>query len=367
MATVAGTATDPSTNTNIDPGTEADNLDTATTVLGIDSTTQQNLTSQDVAPGTSSVPLGSTSGSGFIVNLTGGAGQTVNVGIEEGSDTTNFLFTGDSNVVSDLPSGGAFGTVKAVLANGGDTVVGGPADHQIFGGLGDDSIGGDVGDDLLFGNQGNDFLRSTVGEDTMYGGQGNDQITGGQDDDVLFGNRGDDLIFGNDGADLIYGGQGDDMVSGGEHGDTIWGGIGDDEVSGIQGADFVDGGAGTDTVHGGAGNDTLKGGSGDDLLFGAEQDDLFLFNGLFGDDTIADFVEGEDTVRLDVNDPNNEFDFPISSLDDIAGLISTDADGNAVLNLGEQSITLQGVSAEDVTSNPGAYFSLFGVSRPMKE
>ena len=109
-------------------------------------------------------------------------------------------------------------------------------------------------------------------------------------DNVLFAyNRiagsetGDDLS-GSDIRDLLLGMAGDDILAGGGSDDQLEGGEGFDQLFGEQGNDIINGGAGNDLLTGGSGKDT------------------FVFEGVFGDDVIADFNAGRrgaDTLSIE--------------------------------------------------------------------
>ena len=97
------------------------------------------------------------------------------------------------------------------------------------------------------------------------------------------------------------------------------GGGGDDYLFGNGGKDHMLGSAGNDYLDGGKGNDILDGGSGDDQLFGGKGHDTFVFapvepDGLPpGNDTILDFVHGQDRVDL------TAFDITAKQLDQLLG------------------------------------------------
>ncbi|MBV7299084.1 calcium-binding protein [Enterovibrio paralichthyis] len=76
---------------------------------------------------------------------------------------------------------------------------------------------------------------------------------------------------------------------------------GDDDINGGLGDDTLFGNGGNDILSGGAGNDTLWGGRGDDVLIGGEGNDVFVFCEATGDDTVRDFVKGEDTLKIDAS------------------------------------------------------------------
>ncbi|WP_262689763.1 M10 family metallopeptidase [Kordiimonas aestuarii] len=76
------------------------------------------------------------------------------------------------------------------------------------------------------------------------------------------------------------------------------GGNGRDELIGNDAANSLVGGRGEDTLSGGAGADTLAGGLADDTLTGGAGGDVFVFGENWDDDTIEDFVVGEDVIDL---------------------------------------------------------------------
>ena len=216
-----------------------------------------------------------------------------------------------------------------------------------------DKIFGEAGNDFLFGfeDYGVDFTGEPEdGEydgDTIDGGAGNDFIIGYEGDDSLSGGSDDDIIRGNWGTDEIDGGVGSDAIEGGYHRDTITGGDGNDFLWGFEAsqsvvdmhastdaakfkkigalgygenpwesnANEIDGGDGNDYLIGSGGDDTLTGGIGDDVIFGeygrdtmtgGSGSDVFVFHGSWAytvgangdDDTITDFVSGEDQLLL---------------------------------------------------------------------
>ena len=101
--------------------------------------------------------------------------------------------------------------------------------------------------------------------------------------------------------------------------DLLYGGSGNDSLVGNAGHDLLQGGKGNDTQQGGTGRDTLNGSAGDDILYaaldtdryvGGAGDDLFIFTWggvvdhydcgalLARRDVVADFVHGQDLIRL---------------------------------------------------------------------
>lgn len=126
---------------------------------------------------------------------------------------------------------------------------------------------------------------------------------GGNEDDTL---NGDGL------ANAISGNNGDDTIRGGSGNDVLHGNNGDDTLIGMSENDTLYGDNGNDKLDGGAGNDTLVGGRGDDVLTGGTGADVFDFTrlsssngkggGATGNDTITDFVRGEDHLVFSFGD-----------------------------------------------------------------
>ena len=112
---------------------------------------------------------------------------------------------------------------------------------------------------------------------------------------------------------FIYGGDGDDVIWAGKGRNMLFGDAGNDRIVGASGDDVIVGGIGNDAMHGGGGSD------------------IFTFCENWGADTIEQLAEGSATLW-----------FLEGSMDnwDAASLTYTD---------GENSVTVSGVSAENVT------------------
>lgn len=138
-----------------------------------------------------------------------------------------------------------------------------------------------------------DFDVTVFSEAATYAG------TGTRSHFVFGSDEGDDLT-GGDGADALHGGLGGDTIEGGAGNDRLYGGAGVDDLTGGEGDDNVRGNGGDDTLSGGAGDDKIVGGAGKNDLSGGAGADTFVFKGGVGaEDTIRDFVSGEDRIRLD--------------------------------------------------------------------
>lgn len=76
------------------------------------------------------------------------------------------------------------------------------------------------------------------------------------------------------------------------------GGNGDDTVTGAGGNDQLFGNNGRDLLRGFGGDDLLDGGRGDDQLEGGPGNDTFVIRQPSGTDTILDFGNGDDLIRI---------------------------------------------------------------------
>lgn len=101
---------------------------------------------------------------------------------------------------------------------------------------------------------------------------------------------GNDSVTGNGLANTLYGMRGADTLRGGNENDRLEGGVNRDRLFGESGNDFLKGGGGQDELTGGSGNDSLHGGY---------DPDTFVFAPAFGADLIQDFVDNQDTLKLD--------------------------------------------------------------------
>jgi Ca2+-binding RTX toxin-like protein len=261
--------------------------------------------------------------------------------------------------------------IQIVGDNNGITVLGLAAevhitnfdanDHIVINGLG--------GDDVVVAEGLSAAAQLTVnggdGDDVLIGSPGNDVLTGGAGDDVLLGNGGQDVLDGGPGANTVIpsafaptpktaalsatsagtGGTpnaGSSALAGTVNGDVITlattgggvtvNGLGSTKtlssqpgtpvvVAGLAGNDTIDASSVTSStmqfiLDGGAGDDMLHGGAGNDLLLGGAGSDRFVFSGLNGVDTIADFQHGADLIQI------NGYGSALGSFGDLAGHIS---------------------------------------------
>lgn len=261
-------------------------------------------------------------------------GQVITVAISytDGRGTAESVTSGATTAVTNPPPAPPSGPPPNTPTAGNDQIVLGDSGGSLSGGAGDDKVTGGLG---------NDFVHGNVGADSLSSGAGADSVHGGQDNDFVQGNSGDDFVFGDRGNDVVHGGQGSDLVQGNTGDDVVLGDLGDDIVRGGQGNDQVFGGAGADQLFGDLGNDTVTGGAGADV---------FRFPvGAQGQDLITDFSRAEGDV-IWITSPL------VTDFGDLAGRLSQAADGSAIIDLGDQVITVFGVA-------PGALLAgdfLFG-------
>ena len=301
------------------------------------------------------------------------------------------------------------GNSKANVLNGGklhDYINGGPGADSIKGNAGDDTIDGGIGNDTVYGGvgrdvfvynagEGNDIimdytsgkdslavynasvkLSSVSGDDvilgvgtnflTLKGAKGNEVTIVNEDDEVYTTRFTDEIVVNDEDSSKvtmdsifkvvnatartkaieIVGNTGANTLLGGTKADTIRGGAGKDYIEGGAGKDYLFGDGGADTLYGGAGNDQLTGGKGKDVF-------VVVSGG--GNDTIMDYAQGDDTIKLysgkltaiqaveaveDTKDAVLKFKSGSVTLKDAKGLELTivDASGNSTVTIAGDSI-----------------------------
>jgi len=136
------------------------------------------------------------------------------------------------------------------------------------------------------------------GEFSAFGSYDDVVIAYGVQIENATGGSGDDTIIGNGLANMLQGKGGSDTINAGANDDQIKGGGGKDILKGQGGKDNLKGGSGNDTLKGGAGKDTLNGQEGNDKLFGNKGPDRFVFTKNGDKDTIRDFENDIDEIRI---------------------------------------------------------------------
>jgi hypothetical protein len=150
--------------------------------------------------------------------------------------------------------------------------------------------------------------------------------------------------------DEIRAGAGDDIVdmtsqqfeyAGGKL--TICGGDGDDVIWANQGKNMLFGDAGNDRIVGASGNDVIAGGIGNDRMHGGGGEDIFTFCDNWGTDTVEQLAGGLVTLWF------------------ISGSIENWNPETRTYSDGENSVTVSGVSADQVTLRFGIGESVVSV------
>lgn len=140
---------------------------------------------------------------------------------------------------------------------------------------------GATASNTLMGGNGNDIMSAFVDTnyyaDPFYSGLAHNFLEGGKGNDELTAT----IATGSDGASELYGGAGRDVLT---------------AVGGMD--NILDGGSGNDTVTGSDGRDQIRGGTGRDFLTGGADSDQFVFATGDGSDTVCDFEDGLDIIRI---------------------------------------------------------------------
>ena len=205
------------------------------------------------------------------------------------------------------------------------------------------------GDDMFL-HFTHDTVDSGNGDDLIFSTGGHANITLGNGDDIVFAYNGHNFIQAGDGHDIITVGGEDNVVHGGNGGDVIYGGNGGDQLLGGSGDDVIHAGAGKELLVGGAGDDVLYAGKGDDMMIGGSGNNMFVFGSGGGKNVIVDFHDG-DSILIAKNINGLHIDSPQDLLAHVH-----DDNGNAVITLGHETITLLNIKAEDIHANPTGYF-----------
>ena len=272
--------------------------------------------------------------------LNGGNGDDVFIG-GDGADTHN----GGGGFADTIDYSGSTSGVQARLG-GSQVFDGGFATGDSFSGI-EDLIGSDFNDILvgniransLVGNAGNDFLNGDRGTDVLLGGDGNDTLIGGFGRDTIDGGDGiDQARYANANSRAVVDLEAGTGSAGHSFGDTL---INIENLFGSRFNDVFTGDAGANELNGWIGADRLNGGEGNDVLIGGAGNDRFIFSDNWDDDIITDFEDGGDL--LDFREVTG-----VSAITDLT--IVNNANGDAVVSLGGDSITLIGIDAADLTA-----------------
>jgi len=243
---------------------------------------------------------------GFVA---GGAEDSIQVSgytgywaVQEGADL-RIVFDASNSILLTGVSAASFtaSDINVGLNSGPPPGGGGPTPVTLTGTSGADTLAGGAAGDTLIGLGGNDVLNGLDGNDLLRGGDGNDTLNGGTGIDTA------DYSDATGGLKLSLASTGGQR-SGGSGTETL------SSIENITGGNFADqltGSGGANVLNGGLGNDKLTGGAGADE---------FLFKGAsFGSDTIADFTNGLDKIRLD----------GVTGVDDFSDLVITSGSGGS--------------------------------------
>ena len=250
-----------------------------------------------------------TASASSVVLVDGDFGKVINSGSITGSSgaievrpgVSSFFLTNSGTITGDITSGGSSqdsivnsGTIhgNVLLGAGNDVYSGGHLTGELLTGLGNDTVD-------ARGNAVSGMIRDTGGSDTYTVDSAATRIsdTSAGLDTVLAWTsfaltEGLEVLRLQGAADLT--GTGSALAN------TLAGNAGDNRLFG---------GAGNDILYGGDGADTLRGGLGADWLKGDDGADTFIFTSLgqtgttlAGEDTIADFTQGDDHINLSAID-----------------------------------------------------------------
>ncbi|MFD0916758.1 calcium-binding protein [Pseudahrensia aquimaris] len=317
----------------------------------------------------------------------GGPDQIIGGGDNDrlfGGEDNDFLAGGygddllDGGTGADLLAGG-WGNDDYIIDDEGDEILEdvGRGYDEVFTNLASYTLSDNL-ERLNFTDTGNHVGKGNALDNRFAGNAGNDRFVldeGGAD--IFSGGNGFDTFDARDGllgiridlSETYQTGTGDaqgdffasieqfwgsntasDEMTGASGRTKFYGFGGSDNLSGGSSVDFLNGGTGDDELEGHAGRDTLQGERGDDLLVGGADRDLFLFvRSDFGNDTIFDYEDGLDRLKVwGGNDPSNGVadelsDFTITG-NGSASVLLTLNDGT-----GDNSILLNSDNGQNIT------------------
>jgi Ca2+-binding RTX toxin-like protein len=258
---------------------------------------------------------------------------TVNAG--EGANTITGT-SGDNLIIA-----GA-GANTITLTEGNNTINAGDGANTITATEGDNTITLGNGANTITVTEGDNEITSGSGADTITFTSGNNTINAGDGANTIVGTSGINTINTGNGADTITTGGlagGGNTINAGDGANTIITGLGDDTITAGDGADTITTGGGDDNISAGGGADTITGGAGADV---------YIFEDGFGNDSIIDF---DDFDNINLSAVTNIVDYT-----DLYDNHLTDVAGNAVISDGADTITLIGVSTNDLFANDFEFF-----------
>ena len=124
----------------------------------------------------------------------------------------------------------------------------------------------------------------------------------------------------------------------------------DQTLYGQHDGDFIVASDGHDVIYADTGSEYTETTRIYNHIFGGA--DTFVFNSRGGKDAVMDFHDG-DIIQIQKNINNLHITTPA----DLVAHVS-DANGSAVITLGSETITLVGIKAEDIHTNPSGSFTI---------
>lgn len=318
-------------------------------------------------------------GDGAANSLWGEGGEDVLVGgggadlLDGGADfdVVSYLSFGSGIVVDLVATGNNTGDAAGDRFIAIEGIEGTNFADSLWGDANDNALSGAGGDDILAGRGGNDVLFGGAGSDWLYGGAGNDWLIGGAGADTLLGEDGldgvayddastglvIDLVLWNDNTGDAAGDRyyGIEMIIASDYGDSLRGDGGANRIYAGYGDDWVYGRGGDDLLYGEAGNDTLYGNEGNDTLYGGSGSDRFIFGVGDGQDTIADFMRGSDTIVLSSG-------LGVSSFTQVLAKATQSSNGVLITFNTSTTLTLTGVTLSTLSERDFSFSAALAVA-----
>lgn len=251
----------------------------------------------------------------------------------------DFINTGRGNDIVTVGTGG-MGTL--VMHDGDDMVRLRGFDNPNVGIVLQGRAGSDTVNFVLVADSGVTFTLDAAGQWQNIGAPG-----GGLNLDPAIGwvsETGFENVIGTKRADALTGDQNDNELSGRGGHDLLNGGAGGDILRGQFGNDVLNGQEGRDMIFGGVGQDTITGGADNDNLSGQEGADVFVFGADDGFDSVRDFEDGADLLRI----ADHVGGFGGLAFSDRGDNLRIDHDGGSILLIGMAGTVLTNADFEFV-------------------